>query len=87
MLTTLTCSGLQPTEEAVAVRSHAEEPQPVHKAMSKKSVSLRIGYLLTAGLLAELDGFGDMCRGNVGCIGQIGDGAGNAQQPVISTGG
>ena len=44
LLTTLTCSGLQPTEDAVAVRSHAEEPQPVHKVMSKKSVTMRMGW-------------------------------------------
>ena len=74
LLVTLTSLGVQPTDRAVLSRCHADEPQPVHKAIASRIVMVRT-MLAMIRELAKLNGLGDMCGTNLFAACRIGNGA------------
>ena len=75
---TLTSLGVQPTDRAVLSRCHADEPQPVHKAIASGIVMGRT-MLAMIRELAKLNGFSDMRGANLFAACRIGNGAGDTE--------
>ena len=81
---TLTSLGVQPTDCAVLSRSQDEDvAQPASIRARVSPVTWRMGESGSVEGLAELDGFRNMGCADLFSAGQIGNGASNAQQPVI----